>query len=173
MTMPQHEHTTRREIPNFRRINDRLFAGGQPRGDDLAHLKDLGVRTILDLRGSGNIAKGLEARAARALGLRYFRIPMGHWVAPGEAAIERALEILADPSQGPVYVHCRRGCDRTGTVIACYRIAIEGWDAESAIDEARRRGMLASEFPKRSFIRRFSRRHAERTRMAATHEVPS
>ena len=73
----------------------------------------------------------------------------------------RVLEILADPESGPVYVHCRRGCDRTGAVIACYRILVENWDAERAIAEARSFGMRITEVPKRAFIRRFFRARRE------------
>ena len=154
-------------------MNGRLFAGGQPRGYDLDFLRDMGIRTILDLRGTGRRSRIEQARA-RALGLRYHGIPMGHFLGPTEEAMGRALDILADLESGPIYVHCRRGCDRTGTVIACYRIAHESWDAERAIQEARAHGMRITEFPKRAFIRRFFRARGTSpgsSRRATTHGV--
>ena len=35
----------------------------------------------------------------------------------------------------PVFVHCRYGCDRSGTIIACYRIR-RGWSSELGLQEA-------------------------------------
>ena len=40
-----------------------------------------------------------------------------------------------------MFIHCKRGSDRTGTVVACYRISKEGWTDERAITEARQYGM--------------------------------
>jgi protein tyrosine/serine phosphatase len=48
------------------------------------------------------------------------------------AEIRRAL---AAPDAAPVYVHCKAGKDRTGYVIAAWRIVEEGWDADTAIEE--------------------------------------
>lgn len=42
---------------------------------------------------------------------------------------------------GPVFVHCRRGTDRTGALVAIYRIARNGWDTARALKEANERGM--------------------------------
>jgi protein tyrosine/serine phosphatase len=133
----------------------------------MAKLKEMGVRTVVDLRRRGRITS-VEERQARALGIRYHRIPLGHLVGPSRAAMDRVLEILSDPESWPVYVHCRRGCDRTGTVIACYRIVNDSWSAQRAIAEALDQGMQPTEYLKRAFIRRFYRdRLAGRTPEAA------
>jgi protein tyrosine/serine phosphatase len=59
---------------------------------------------------------------------------------------------MEDPADGPVFVHCRRGADRTGTVIACYRIAHDGWQNLKALDEARTFGMSWLERAMRSYV---------------------
>lgn len=143
-------------LPKFERVDAHLFRGGQPSREGITKLAELGVRTIIDLRELSRSASA-EEEQARALGIRYYRIPLGHLIGPSRAAIDRILEILADPQSRPVYVHCRRGCDRTGTVVACYRIANESWTAERAIEEALDRGMRIFELFKRAFIRRFYR----------------
>jgi tyrosine-protein phosphatase SIW14 len=170
--MTRHDHPKRPELKNFQRVNARLFRGGMPRGTGMARLKEMGVRTIMDLRGRGRKTL-VEEEQARALGIRYYRIPLGHLRGPTAAAIDRVLQILDEPQNWPVYVHCRRGCDRTGTVVACYRIASESWTAEKAIAEALDLGMQATEFLKRAFIRRFHRarqaaRALDRTRVGDT-----
>jgi protein tyrosine/serine phosphatase len=122
----------------------------------MAALEQLGVRTIVDLRHWSGISF-VDRKRARAHGIRYHRISLGKLRGPTRATMARILGILADPESGPVYVHCRRGSDRTGTVIACHRIANEGWTAEEAIAEARELGMIKMEFLKRVFIRQFHR----------------
>jgi len=143
-------------LPNFQRVSARLFRGGRPTLAGMAGLNQLGVRTIVDLRDRSGISF-VDSKRARAHGIHYHRIPLGKLRGPSRATMDRILRILADPESGPVYVHCRRGSDRTGTVIACHRIANEGWTAEEAIAEARKLGMIKLEFLKRVFIRQFYR----------------
>ena len=50
------------------------------------------------------------------------------------------LGIINDPENQPVFIHCHHGKDRTGTVVACYRISHDGWTAERAKYEAQRYG---------------------------------
>jgi protein tyrosine/serine phosphatase len=142
-------------------VSARLFRGGRPTREGMATLERLGIRTIVDLRDRSGVS-AIEGRRARAHGIRYHRIPLGNLRGPTRATMDRVLRILADPESGPVYVHCLRGCDRTGAVIACHRIANEGWTAEEAIAEARERGMIKIEFLKRIFIRQFYRELASR-----------
>ena len=147
------------ELPNFHRVDDNLYRGGQPRAGGLARLKAVGVRTVLNLRYERK-QSAAEETAARAEGLRYFNIPMYGLARPEEAQIARALALIDDPENRPVFVHCERGSDRTGAVVACYRIAPAKWTAKQAIDEAMGFGMYRIEVAKRSFIRDFYGRTA-------------
>jgi protein tyrosine/serine phosphatase len=45
------------------------------------------------------------------------------------------LRIAADPARAPVFLHCQHGADRTGYLVAMYRVVVEGWDRERAIAE--------------------------------------
>ena len=143
-------------VPNFQRVSDRLYRGGQPTPEGLVALKQLGIRTVVDLRDRTGMPSA-ERKQALALGLHYHRIPLGKVLGFARGTMDRILRILGDPESGPVYVHCRRGCDRTGAVIACHRIANEGWTAEEAIAEARKFGMAKLVFLNRVFIRLFYR----------------
>ena len=77
-------------------------------------------------------------------------------VTPDEdAETSKILSILEDGSTGPVFVHCKRGADRTGAVIAAYRIDHDGWDNARALREAMKKGMSHFQLPRQSYIRRF------------------
>ena len=56
---------------------------------------------------------------------------------PTRKEIARFLEICDEPSLQPVFVHCKHGVDRTGAMIAIWRVAKENWSADKAYDEMR------------------------------------
>jgi protein tyrosine/serine phosphatase len=143
-------------LPNFHQVAPNLYRGGQPRADGTKKLLDLGIRTILDLRGSGDRSRAEEAEA-RTLGLRYYNVELSNIGRPNPARIEQALAIINDPQNWPVFVHCRRGSDRTGAVIACYRISRNQWTLDRALAEAKRYGMGWIEFRMRGFITDYNR----------------
>ncbi len=142
------------EIPNFHRVDDRLFRGGQPAAGGVARLKALGVRTIINLRDEQDLVKAEEVEA-QAAGLQYFSVPMYGLARPKDEQVAGILRIIDDPRNWPVFVHCRRGADRTGLIVACYRIANARWTADKAIGEADDLGMMWLEFAKRAYIRDF------------------
>jgi tyrosine-protein phosphatase SIW14 len=80
------------------------------------------------------------------LGMRFVHIPIKDgsvltWSRriPAET-VSRFFEVLGSVP-GPVFIHCRRGTDRTGALVAFYRIARHGWDRARALKEANERGM--------------------------------
>jgi protein tyrosine/serine phosphatase len=148
-----------KELPNFHRVSDALYRGGQPAKGGLRRLADLGVKTVVNLRGEDENAAA-ERREAEALGLRYFSVPMGRTGAPTDEQIARVFEIVDAQEGRPVFVHCQRGSDRTGAVVAAYRIAREGWAPERALEEAEHYGMFPWQSAKKAFIRDYLKRHA-------------
>lgn len=146
------------ELPNFQRVDDLLFRGGQPKPGGYARLARLGVKTVVNLRDDDGraISEGEEARAA---GLRYYNVPFGRLGCPLDAEVERVLRLIDAPENQPVFVHCRRGADRTGLVVAVYRMTHDGWTAERAQEEANRLGMRRWQFAKKDYIKDFYRDH--------------
>jgi protein tyrosine phosphatase (PTP) superfamily phosphohydrolase (DUF442 family) len=116
-------------------------------------LAKLGVKTVIDLRLTDEHSTTEEARAVAAAGMRYVSVPMKGVVAPTHEQIAKVLKLL--DSQDPVFVHCRRGADRTGTVIACYRIAHDGWGNQQALAEAKSLGMAWTQLGLKSYIKSF------------------
>jgi len=114
----------------------------------------MGVRTIVDLQEDGDRSRD-EKKLVKALGMKYVNIPMKGMTTPTEKQISHALKALNDNSDGPVFVHCKRGADRTGVVIACYRIKHDHWDNPKALSEARNYGMSWYQLPLQRYVRSY------------------
>jgi tyrosine-protein phosphatase SIW14 len=142
-------------VRNFDKVNDHLYRGGEPTAVGVQELGAMGVKTIIDLRQAGE-GTGVEKELAEKLKLKYINIPLGEFSAPSKAQIEQILTLLQDNADSTLFVHCRRGKDRTGTVIACYRIQHDGWDNQRALAEAKEHGMSSFERAMRSFILHFT-----------------
>ena len=142
-------------VANFHQVNQNLYRGAQPSEKGLKSLADLGVKTIIDLR-HGIDRADMEERAAERLGLHYINVPMEGLTAPTDKQIADLLGVLNATDQGPVFVHCREGKDRTGMVIACYRIAHDHWTNDKALEEAKSYGMHQTQHPRQNYILNFS-----------------
>jgi tyrosine-protein phosphatase SIW14 len=140
-----------KELPNFHRVSERLYRGAQPAAGGIKKLAALGIKTIINLRGEDDNTRA-EQKEAEAAGLHYYSIAMPGLSRPTAEQMTRVAALIDNEENGPVFIHCKRGSDRTGTVIAVYRITHEGWNDARAIDEARRYGMSWMEFGMRGYI---------------------
>ena len=140
-------------IENFYQVDQNVYRGAQPTSDGFKYLAKIGVKIVIDLREADKRSKS-EETAVTAAGMKYINVPMSGLTAPTEAQISRILGIL-EGDGGAVFVHCKRGADRTGVVIASYRIDHDGWNNANALGEAKARGMARFQFPRMSYIRAF------------------
>jgi protein tyrosine/serine phosphatase len=123
-------------VSNFHRVNDSLYRGGQPDAQSLAALGALPVRTIVSLRWRKQRIES-ERALAENLGLRFVSIPLNYWTLPSDASVQAFLKVMDDESNHPVYIHCFHGADRTGVLVAMYRILREHWTLHEAYNEMR------------------------------------
>jgi uncharacterized protein (TIGR01244 family) len=119
----------------FEVVSDELIRGPEPKPEDFQTLKQLGVKTIVDLRLNKNDAAREEALAKKA-GIDYLHIPVG-CSAPDDETIRKFLDLVADPAKQPVFVHCWQGVDRTGMFVALYRRTAQDWTFDQAYKEMR------------------------------------
>lgn len=142
-------------VPNFHEVNEHVFRGGQPVDAGWNSLAHLGIKLVVDLRPPTEHPLQAEESAVEAAGMLYVNVPMKGLGAPPTDTVSKVLALMIADSSGPVFVHCRRGADRTGTVIACYRILHDHWENQKALQEARFYGMLEIERGMMRFIRNF------------------
>src|SRR5216684_7352307 len=147
-------------IKNFHQVNEHVYRGAQPTDEGFQYLAKIGVKTVIDLREADERSQAEEG-VVTATGMKYVNVPMTGLTPPTESEISRILGILEDSGSGAVFVHCKRGADRTGAVIAAYRIDHEHWDNARALSEAKSDGMGSFQFPRRSYIRDFQPRTIE------------
>ena len=128
-------------LKNFQKVDDRVYRGAQPTDEGFRELAARGIKTVIDLRQIGEHSQADEERVVTGLGMRYVSIPMKGLSEPKENLVAAVQKIFNDPEQGPVFVHCKRGADRTGLVVAVYRITHDSWDNKKALTEAKSNGM--------------------------------
>lgn len=116
-------------LPNFHKVSDTLYRGAQPTADGVRQLKAMGIKTIVNLRATHSDRDEIGDAE-----IGYEHISMKTWH-PEDEDVVRFLRIVSDPSNTPIFVHCQRGADRTGTMCAVYRIAVQGWTRRDAIEE--------------------------------------
>jgi uncharacterized protein (TIGR01244 family) len=115
---------------NLYQITPKLYRSAQPEPSDAAWIKQLGIRTIINLRANHRDEDALDLP-----GVKLVRVPMDTWQI-GDDEIVNALRAIAQAQKdGPVLIHCKHGADRTGAVSAMYRILEQGWTPRQALNE--------------------------------------
>ncbi|HLY61909.1 MAG TPA: tyrosine-protein phosphatase [Terriglobia bacterium] len=158
-------------VHNFYQVDSHVYRGAQPSESGFQYLAKLGVKTILDLREAGDRASQ-EERTVTALGMKYINVPMTGLTPPTEEQISKILSLMEDASIGAVFVHCMRGADRTGVVVAAYRIDHDHWTNDRALEEAKSDGMSIFQTPRKDYIRSFQA-HIMEAKSAIKATVPA
>jgi protein tyrosine/serine phosphatase len=116
-------------VPNLHKVGDNLYRSAQPTAQGMKNLRKMGIETIVNLR-SFNSDRNLIGNT----GIGYEHLYMKAWH-PEHKEVVRFLQIVTNPKRAPVLVHCQHGADRTGTMIALYRVSVQGWTRKEAIRE--------------------------------------
>jgi protein tyrosine/serine phosphatase len=121
-------------INKFLEFTPGIYRGSQPTVNaDYQMLKNLGVKTIVNLR---DVSEGdYEDQIASKFGFTFYRFPMNAWYTPDDSQIDQILNVISDPQNQPVFVHCLYGKDRTGLVVGLHRVLHEGWKRMDAYNE--------------------------------------
>jgi len=133
-------NTSSNPTANFFAVEDGMvYRGSRPTQQGVSELAAMKVKTILNLENNNDAIKK-EIAWASSMGINEVVAEMQGTSAPGDEEVQLALDTLSDPRNMPVYVHCAKGEDRTGMVIALHRIFNQGWEAKDAEAEMEAHG---------------------------------
>jgi len=155
VSLPAAAHTSERiynlpGLSNVGRVAPGVLRGAQPGKDGYATLKAMGVRTVIDMRTSES-----EKSQVEAAGMRAIAIPIEMTREGLKEKVDRVVALMDDPANQPVYVHCRHGQDRTGIVVAAYRMKQQGWPLADAETEMQAFGFNDVWVNFKKFIRQY------------------
>lgn len=124
-------------LNNFHRVSAVLYRSGHVVKADMPTIKGAGIKTIVSLEDYKSTPTGAkdEEAWAKAKGLSFIWVPMSPKDKPTNAQMKQALALLVDQANQPVLVHCHKGSDRTGLVVAAYRMTQEHWTEDAALTE--------------------------------------
>lgn len=113
---------------NFYMVTTELYRSAQPSSKAMEEYEHFGIKTVLDLRSIHN-----DKDVAKNRKLILLNVPMHSWYIENEDVVQ-ALSYIRTAKK-PILIHCKYGADRTGLIIAMYRIIEEGWSKADAIKE--------------------------------------
>ncbi len=116
-------------LPNLHRVDVNLYRSAQPLDGSGEALKKLGIKTVLNLREHDQ-----DIMLRKTQGIGFKRYPLHTWDID-DRDILAVLKIITNPDNQPILVHCAHGADRTGLMMASYRMIVQGWTKEAARSE--------------------------------------
>jgi uncharacterized protein (TIGR01244 family) len=125
-------------IQKLSRLAD-IYVGGQPGKEDFAELKKLGIKTILNFRKADEISFD-ERAVVEAQGIAYVHLPFQKAEELTDALLDKAREVLRNPKNRPVLVHCG-SANRAAAVWLAYRVLDDKVSWDQAVQEARTMGL--------------------------------
>lgn len=127
-------------IPNFLKLNNQVWTGGQPLPEHLAKLKEAGIKVIINLRPHSEHNGEREAAKVKELGMSYFNVPVSYRE-PDELDADDFLKITDEQlKNGPVFIHCAAAI-RVGAFWMIRRVLRDGWAFDKALEEANQIGL--------------------------------
>jgi protein tyrosine/serine phosphatase len=116
-------------VGSFYKITDYLYRSEQPTEEGMKNLGKMGIKTIINLRVFHS-----DLDKIKKTGLLIEAVSVKPWHIEDEDVI-RVLRIIKKRENGPFLMHCWRGADRLGLMVAMFRIVEQGWRKDEAIQE--------------------------------------
>jgi protein tyrosine phosphatase (PTP) superfamily phosphohydrolase (DUF442 family) len=117
-------------IPNLGKLNEHIWRSGQPSKEGYARLKELGVKTVVNLRKEAPTVKELLPEGVNAVD-----ILIVDERAPSAEQAQQFLDLASNPDNWPILVHCHGGEGRTGVMAGLVRFAFDGWSLDKVMKE--------------------------------------
>ncbi len=121
-------------ITNFDEVEPGFYRSGCLLNNSYPYLKEAGIKTVINFIDHKSQVKK-ETEKLKELGIEEISIPWNGFDYPKDEDVQKFIQIVKDPAKHPVLIHCKRGAERTGLMVACYRVAVNGWGADRAYEE--------------------------------------
>jgi len=116
-------------VRSLYKITDYLYRSAQPNEEGMKNLEKMGIKTVINLRTFHS-----DLDKIKKTGLLYEELSVKPWHIEDEDVI-KVLRIIKKRENGPFLMHCWRGADRLGLMVAMFRIIEQGWTKDEAIQE--------------------------------------
>lgn len=126
---PPHWATLIDASANFYQVDDKLYRSEQLTTKDLALLERASIKTIVNLRF---FDRDDDKQAFGATAVHLVNTPLLTWSIKPDDLAKVLYTIRHAQKDGAVLVHCYHGSDRTGVVVAMYRVIYQGWSVADA-----------------------------------------
>lgn len=146
---------------NFRQVTPHLYRSGLISKESVPYLKELGIKTVLTFDNRMDRI-GKEQKFLEEAGIKSISIPWSGWDYPSDKTIQEIHEIINAHENQPVLVHCKHGQERTGVVVASWRIAYQDWNFDQAYQEMKACGFRPFQYGHlKKYVSEFAKRHGD------------
>jgi len=119
---------------NFGQVTSSIYRSAEPSSTKLTEYRDkYKIGAVMNLRADVEDEERLEVEALKMM---WIWVPMADDAKPDAGLVGRAIAVMKD-TPVPLLVQCKGGRHRTGLVVACYRVVVQGWSKRKAWDEAK------------------------------------
>lgn len=146
---------------NFREVAPGIYRGGLISKESAPYLKELGIKTVLTFDNElERVHK--EQKFLEEAGIKSISIPWSGWDDPNDQTIQKIHEIMNKSELQPILVHCKHGQERTGVVVATWRIAYQDWIFDQAYQEMKSCGFRWFQYGHlKNYVFDFANRHSD------------
>lgn len=116
------------------KVSEGVFRGPHPQESDLYELSRMGIKTVLSLEDNPEVVAE-EENVCRSLNINFVNVPLSELFPPSPGNLKQAVSVIRQNRNHGIYIHCRRGIDRTGYVIASFRMLVEKCALDTAYKE--------------------------------------
>lgn len=123
------------EVPRLQKVSDSLYRSAEPTPEGLRYMERMGIRTVIRLCAVQAYAEGIKQTCLPHKRIRIKKLY------PKKRQVVKFLRLVTNEKRTPVLVHCEHGIHRTGLMCMAYRMVVQGWSKEKAMEE-----LLESDF---------------------------
>lgn len=151
----------KKEAVNFHEVVPGVYRSGLISENAAPLLREAGIKTVVNFDDDRERAAAEEKRL-KHLGINVIPMPWSGWEYPKDETVAKAISLIENPELRPVLVHCKHGQERTGVVVACWRILHQGWSADQAYQEMKSYGFRTFQYGHlKEYVYQFANRHGD------------